>query len=177
MNWIAFFVQMLDDERREYERKIDELTRTNEKCNQYIAKREHEHRYRDRNEEIKRKHNDEMQRLYDQVRQWTCVEIIGLPFALKIAKQNQQQINLIDEHQKQIEQLKNTYDQRYRLLLDEWKVYNENLHDSNVKLKSKMKEYERTIVQLRYQIINLQIEYLQNGGNANKIISVTADVK
>jgi len=84
---------------------------------------------------------------------------------------------LIDEHQKQIEQLKNTYDQRYRILLDEWKIYNNDLHDNNTKLKTKLKEYEKTIVQLRYHIINLQIEYLQNGGNSNKILQITNEIK
>lgn len=74
---------------------------------------------------------------------------------------------LIDEHQKQIEQLKHTYDQRYRTLLDEWKIYNNDLHKENLKLKTKSKEYEKTIVQLRYHIVNLQIEYLQNDKNSN----------
>jgi len=102
-----------------------------------------------------------------------------LPFIIsfKIAKQNQQQIILIDEHQKQIEQFKNTYDQRYRILLDEWKIYNNDLHDNNTKLRTKLKEYEKTIVQLRYHIINLQIEYLQNGGNSNKILSIPNEIK
>lgn len=84
---------------------------------------------------------------------------------------------MIDEHQKQIEQLKNTYDQRYRVLLDEWKVYNNDLHESNSKLKCKLKDYEKTIVQLRYHIINLQIEYLQNGGNAKNIIPISHEMK
>ena len=83
---------------------------------------------------------------------------------------------LIDDHQKQIEQFKNTYDQRYRILLDEWKIYNNDLHDNNTKLKTKLKEYEKTIVQLRYHIINLQIEYLQNGGNSNKILQITNEI-
>ena len=98
-------------------------------------------------------------------------------FIIQIAKQNQQQIILIDDHQKQIEQLKTTYDQRYRILIDEWKVYNNDLHENNTKLKTKLKEYEKTIVQLRYHIINLQIEYLQNGGNSNKILQITNEIK
>ncbi|CAF2319261.1 unnamed protein product [Rotaria sp. Silwood2] len=159
--------QLPNDERRMFEQKIEELTRAHDKCSQYIVKREHEHRQREKTslnlqqfDETKRKYNDEIHRLYDQ-----------------IAKQNQQQILLIDEHQKQIEQLKNTYDQRYRILLDEWKIYNNDLHDNNTKLKTKLKEYEKTIVQLRYHIINLQIEYLQNGGNSNKILQLTNEIK
>ncbi|CAF3494011.1 unnamed protein product [Rotaria socialis] len=159
--------QLSNNDRRILEQKIEELTRANDKCSQYIAKREHEHRQREKEslnlqqfDETKRKYNDEIHRLYDQ-----------------IAKQNQQQILLIDEHQNQIEQLKNTYDQRYRILLDEWKIYNNDLHDNNTKLKTKLKEYEKTIVQLRYHIINLQIEYLQNGGNSNKILQFTNEIK
>lgn len=79
---------------------------------------------------------------------------------------------LIDEHQKKNEQLKIAYDQRYRTLLDEWKICNNDLRSENIKLKTKLKEYEKTIVQLRYHIINLQIEYLQNGGNSNKIVQI-----
>lgn len=90
---------------------------------------------------------------------------------------NEQQIVLIDEHQKQMEHLKTTYDQRYRVLVDEWKIYNDNLHQSNAKLKTQLKDYEKTIVQLRYHIINLQIEYLQNGGNSKKILSMNNDLK
>ncbi|CAF3673680.1 unnamed protein product, partial [Rotaria sordida] len=156
-----------NDERRMFGQKIEELTRANDKCSQYIVKREQEHRQREKTslnfqqfDETKRKYNDEIHRLYDQ-----------------IAKQNQQQMLLIDEHQKQIEQLKNTYDQRYRILLDEWKIYNNDLHDNNTKLKTKLKEYEKTIVQLRYHIINLQIEYLQNGGNSNKLLQLTNEIK
>ncbi|CAF0731920.1 unnamed protein product [Rotaria sp. Silwood1] len=159
--------QLPYDERHIFKQKIEELTCANNKYSQYIAKREQEHRQREKLslnfqqfDETKRKYNDEIHRLYDQ-----------------IAKQNQQQILLIDEHQKQIEQLKNTYDQRYRILLDEWKIYNNDLHDNNTKLKTKLKEYEKTIVQLRYHIINLQIEYLQNGGNSNKILQLTNDIK
>ncbi|CAF4448728.1 unnamed protein product, partial [Adineta steineri] len=111
-------------------------------------------------DETRRKYNDEIHRLYDQ-----------------IAKQNEQQIKLIDEHQKQIEQTKTTYDQRYRILLDEWKAYNDDLHLNNTKLKTKLKEYEKIIVQLRYHMINLQIEYLQNGGNSNKILSIPNEIK
>ncbi|CAF0783548.1 unnamed protein product [Rotaria sordida] len=159
--------QLPNDERRMFGQKIEELTRANDKCSQYIVKREQEHRQREKTslnfqqfDETKRKYNDEIHRLYDQ-----------------IAKQNQQQMLLIDEHQKQIEQLKNTYDQRYRILLDEWKIYNNDLHDNNTKLKTKLKEYEKTIVQLRYHIINLQIEYLQNGGNSNKLLQLTNEIK
>jgi hypothetical protein len=57
-----------------FEQKIEELTRTNDKCSQYIAKREHEHRQREKQsfhlqqfDETKRKYNDEIHRLYDQV--------------------------------------------------------------------------------------------------------------
>ncbi|UJR25203.1 hypothetical protein I4U23_006555 [Adineta vaga] len=151
--------QLTIDERHIYEQKIQELTRANEKCSQHIAKREKLSLNLHHFDETKRKYNDEIHRLYDQ-----------------ITKQNQQQILLIDEHQKQIEQLKNTYDQRYRILLDEWKSYNNNLHENNTKLKTKLKEYEKTIVQLRYHIINLQIEYLQNGGNANKILPISNEI-
>ena len=98
-------------------------------------------------------------------------------FNFKIAKQNQQQILLIDEHQKQIEQLKLSYDQRYRVLLDEWKIYNNDLHESNAKLKMKLRDAEKTIVQLRYHIVNIQIEYLQNGGNAQKILPISDEIK
>ena len=75
---------------------------------------------------------------------------------------------MIDEHQKQIEQLKTSYEQRYRMLLDEWKIYNNDLHDNNANLKAKLKEYEKTIVQLRYHIINLQIEFFQNNSHEIK---------
>ncbi|CAF1208422.1 unnamed protein product [Adineta steineri] len=159
--------QLTDDERHMFEQKIDELTRANGKCSQYIARREQEHRQRESTgftlqqlDETRRKYNDEIHRLYDQ-----------------IAKQNEQQIKLIDEHQKQIEQTKTTYDQRYRILLDEWKAYNDDLHLNNTKLKTKLKEYEKIIVQLRYHMINLQIEYLQNGGNSNKILSIPNEIK
>ena len=84
---------------------------------------------------------------------------------------------LIDEHQKQIEQIRVNYDQRYRTLLDDWKIYNDDLHGDNNKLKSKLKEYEKTILQLRYHIINLQIEYLQKGGNSNKIVQFTNEIQ
>lgn len=84
---------------------------------------------------------------------------------------------LIDDHQKQIEQLKISYDQRYRTLLDEWKIYNDDLHGNNTQMKSKLKEYEKIIVQLRYHIINLQIEYLQNGGNSNKILQLSNEIQ
>ena len=95
----------------------------------------------------------------------------------QIGKQNQQQLILIDEHQKQIEQMKISYDQRYRTILDEWKIYNNDLHENNCQLKTKLKEQEKTIVQLRYHIINLQIEYLQQGGNSNKIIQITNEIQ
>lgn len=70
--------QLTDDERRNYEQKIDELTRANDKCSQYIIKREHEQRSREKTslniqqiDETKRKYNDEIHRLYDQVKQKT----------------------------------------------------------------------------------------------------------
>ena len=57
-----------------FEEKIGELTRANDKCSQYIAKREQEHRHRERVslniqqiDQTKRKYNDEIHRLYDQV--------------------------------------------------------------------------------------------------------------
>jgi len=57
-----------------FEQKIEELTRANDKCSQYIAKREQEHRHREKTslnlqqfDETKRKYNDEIHRLYDQV--------------------------------------------------------------------------------------------------------------
>ncbi|CAF0933456.1 unnamed protein product [Adineta ricciae] len=96
--------QLNNDERRTYEQKIEELTRANDKCSQYLAKHGKTSLNLQHFDEVKRKYNDEIHRLYDQ-----------------IAKQNQQQIVLIDEHQKQLEQGKLTYDQRYRILLDEWK--------------------------------------------------------
>ena len=57
-----------------FERKIEELIRVNDKCSQYIAKREKEYRQRENISlnfqqfiETKRKYNDEIHRLYDQV--------------------------------------------------------------------------------------------------------------
>lgn len=65
---------MADDERKMFEQKIEELTRANDKCSQYIAKREQEHRHREKIslniqqiDQTKRKYNDEIHRLYDQV--------------------------------------------------------------------------------------------------------------
>lgn len=65
---------MVDDERKMFEQKIDELTRANDKCSQYITKREQEHRHREKLslniqqiDQTKRKYNDEIHRLYDQV--------------------------------------------------------------------------------------------------------------
>lgn len=65
---------MTDDERKFFEQKIEELTRTNDKCSQYIARREQEQRHREKIsmntqqfDEVKRKYNDEIHRLYDQV--------------------------------------------------------------------------------------------------------------
>lgn len=174
---------MSAEERRTYEQRIDELARANDKCSQYIAKREQEHRQREKTslnahlfDDAKRKYNDEIHRLYDQVSQLSSTSL-ALNGRAQISKQNQQQIVLIDDHQKQIEQLKTTYDDRYRILLDEWKVYNDDLHENNGRLKSKVREYEKTIVQLRYHIINLQIEYLQNGGNANKILPMPSELQ
>lgn len=65
---------MAGDERKVFEDKIEELTRANDKCSQYIAKREQEHRHREKIslniqqiDQTKRKYNDEIHRLYDQV--------------------------------------------------------------------------------------------------------------
>lgn len=64
----------MGDERKVFEDKIEELTRANDKCSQYIAKREQEHRHREKIslniqqiDQTKRKYNDEIHRLYDQV--------------------------------------------------------------------------------------------------------------
>ena len=73
--FVRFLFKIADEDRRHLEEKINELTRTNEKYNKYISKHDHERRQRNRcsmkienHDETKRKHNDEIHRLYDQVK-------------------------------------------------------------------------------------------------------------
>ena len=74
-----------------FEQKIEELTRANDKCSQYIAKREQEHRHREKIslnvqqiDETKRKYNDEIHRLYEQVNPSIFLRLILLFFLFRL---------------------------------------------------------------------------------------------